>query len=116
MEKPVLAMTWRVFSNHILILATLSLNPSVRVRDMARRLGMSERQVAFIIAELRSQGLVSSERQGRRNHYTVHMEAPMPQPGFAGRSLGDILQPILCIIEATRRRLAEAATQGAPQE
>ena len=108
-------MTWRVFSNHILILATLALNPSVRVRDTARRLGLSERQVAFIIAELRSQGLVSSERQGRRNHYTVHMEAPMPQPGFAGRSLGDILQPILCIFEATRRRFAAEATQGAPQ-
>jgi len=109
-------MTWRVFSNHILILAALHLNPSVRVRDMARRLELSERQVAFIIAELRSQGLVSSERRGRRNHYTVHMEAPMPQPGFADRSLGDILQPILRIIEATRRRLAAAATQGAPQE
>jgi DNA-binding transcriptional ArsR family regulator len=111
-----LAMTWRVFSNHILILATLTLTPSVRVRDMAGRLGLSERQVAFIIAELRSQGLISSERQGRRNHYTVHMEAPMPQPIFADRSLGDVLQPILRIIEATRRRLAAAATQGVLQE
>jgi DNA-binding transcriptional ArsR family regulator len=108
-------MTWRVFSNHILILATLALSPSVRVRDVARRLGMSERQVAFIIAELRSQGLISSERRGRRNHYTVHMEAPMPQPGFAGRSLGDILQPIVCIFEATRRRLAVEAAQDTLQ-
>lgn len=105
-------MTWRVFSNHILILATLASNPSVRMRDMARRLELSERQVAFIVAELRSQGLISSERQGRRNHYSVHMEAPMPLPGFDGCPLGDVLQPILRIFEAGRRRTKASAVRG----
>ena len=100
-------MTWRVFSNHVLVLAALASNPSVRMRDMARRLELSERQVAFIIAELRSQGLISSERRGRRNHYAVHMEAPIPLPSLDGCRLGDVLQPILRILEAGRRR-AEA--------
>ena len=105
-------MTWRVFSNHILILATLASNHSVRMRDMARRLELSERQVAFIIAELRSQGLISSERRGRRNHYSVHMEAPMPQPGFDGCRLGDVLQPILRVFEAGRRRAEARPPRG----
>jgi DNA-binding transcriptional ArsR family regulator len=109
-------MAWRVFSNHILILATLASSPSVRMRDMARRLELSERQVAFIIAELRSQGLISSERRGRRNYYAVHMEAPMPQPGFAGRCLGEILQPILRIFEAARSRADARTTQGTPRQ
>jgi hypothetical protein len=106
-------MTWRVFSSHILILAMLASNPSVRMRDMARVLELSERQVAFITAELRSQGLISSERRGRRNHYAVHMEAPMPQPGFNGCRLADVLQPVLRVLEAGRRRAEARAPQGA---
>ena len=74
-EKP-----WTFLSNHAHVLICIVRDPHVRMRDLASQIGITERAVQRIVAELRDAGYVSFERQGRRNHYEVHTDLPMRHP------------------------------------
>jgi predicted ArsR family transcriptional regulator len=68
---------WDLLSNHGKVLVCLSRDPEVRIRDLAKRVGIKERAVQRILAELRADGLVASTRVGRRNRYQIDRARPM---------------------------------------
>ena len=74
-EKP-----WTFLSNHAHVLICIVRDPHVRMRDLASQIGITERAVQRIVAELRDAGYLSLERRGRRNHYEVHTHLPMRHP------------------------------------
>jgi len=58
-------------TNHAHILIYLAQNSSVRIRDLAMEVGITERAVQHIILELESEGYLERLRNGRRNLYRV---------------------------------------------
>jgi hypothetical protein len=44
---------------------------------MAQSLGLTERRLADIIKNLAASGLLEVSRRGRRNYYTLNLEAPI---------------------------------------
>jgi DNA-binding IclR family transcriptional regulator len=62
---------WTLLSNHGKVLVCVAREPRVRVSEIAEMVGIKERAVQRILAELRDEGLVSSTRDGRRNRYSV---------------------------------------------
>ncbi len=50
------------------------------MRDVAMKVGITERAVQHIIAELEEAGYVSRTRDGRNNRYTIHTELPLRHP------------------------------------
>ena len=52
-------------------------DPTVRLRDIASTLDITERAAQRIVTELVEEGYLSRKREGRRNVYTVHPEQPM---------------------------------------
>jgi predicted transcriptional regulator len=82
---------WELLSNHGKVLVCLARDPDVRVSDIARMVGIKERAVQRILAELREDGLVTSIRSGRRNSYRINRSRPEP---WAEAPVGKLLDAL----------------------
>jgi DNA-binding MarR family transcriptional regulator len=62
---------WTVLTNHGRVLSLVAADPDVRVRDIAAILGITERTVLRVIADLEQSGHLAHERVGTRNRYVI---------------------------------------------
>jgi DNA-binding MarR family transcriptional regulator len=67
--------TWGFFTNHLLTLLEIAGGNSTTVREMAMRANMTERAVVSIVKQLDDEGIISKNREGRRNSYDIDFEA-----------------------------------------
>ena len=79
-KAPSFANTWTFMTNHAHVILCIAEHPRSRTRDLATRVGITERAVQRIIAELEAAGYLSHDREGRNNHYTVHTDLPLRHP------------------------------------
>ncbi len=86
---------WTFLSNHGHVLVSLAADPDARVRDIAERVGITERAVQMIVADLEAAGHVVRERVGRRNRYAVSREGRFRHPLEAHVRTGDFLALVL---------------------
>src|SRR5580692_9267216 len=88
------APSWNFLTNHAQVLVCIANDPGVRLREIAERVGITERAVHRIVGELGNAGYVTRERTGRRNQYTIQPDVPMHDPIARGRdqSVGQLLQ------------------------
>lgn len=82
---------WTFLTNHAHVLLAIARDPTVRLRDVADSVGITERATQAIVADLEAAGYLSHERVGRRNHYTVNPDGHFRHPAEAGRRIGDLL-------------------------
>lgn len=82
---------WTFLSNHGHVLVSLAADPAARIRDIADRVGITERAVQMILADLEEAGYVVRERVGRRNHYTVVDRSRFRHPLEEHVRVGDFL-------------------------
>lgn len=85
---------WTFLSNHGHVMICLARDPDARLRDIARDVGITERAVQGIVADLVRDGYIDKERTGRRNHYELHPEMPMRHPLESDHLLGELLAAI----------------------
>ncbi len=86
---------WTVFSNHGMVLFYVAANPSATLRAISDALGITERQVARIVKDLAEVAMISVERRGARNVYTVNPEAHLRHPTLAHVPLGPIITALM---------------------
>jgi DNA-binding MarR family transcriptional regulator len=86
--------TWTFLTNHAQVLLCLAEMPDIRMRDVAERVGITERATQRILAELIEAGYVRSERVGRRNHYTVDRQHAMRHTAQLGHEVGALLEAL----------------------
>ena len=84
--------SWTFLSNHAHVLIALAKDPTLRVRDLAILVGVTERAIAGILADLEAAEVLVRERNGRRNVYTVNANAPLRHPVEGHRKVRDILR------------------------
>lgn len=82
---------WSFLTNHAQVLVCISHDPEIRLREIGDAVGITERAAHRIVVELATAGYISRERQGRRNHYTIEPDLPLPDPLARGRKVGDLL-------------------------
>ncbi len=82
---------WTFFSNHAHVIFVLAQDPELRLRDVAARVGITERAVQRIVSELSEGGFLSVQRAGRRNRYIIHAEQPLRHPVEADHTLRDLI-------------------------
>ena len=68
---------WTFLSNHSHVLICISEDNSARSRDIAARVGITERAIHRIVTELCDAGYVTKMRDGRRNRYALHLNLPL---------------------------------------
>lgn len=83
---------WTFFSNHAHVLVYLHEDGQARVRDVAEAVGITQRAVLKIIADLETEGLIERSREGRRNRYTLHLDAPLRHPLEAHRTVRELME------------------------
>ncbi len=82
---------WTFLSNHAHVMIVLARDPTVRVREMAVLVGITERAVQRIIADLVDRGVIRRHRVGRRNHYQLNWEFPLRHPLERHHTIGELL-------------------------
>ena len=88
-------MQWTFLTNHSHVLVLLFRNPSVVLREVALQVGVTERAVQRIVADLEAGGIIEREKIGRQNHYRIRVEQPLRHPIESHRTIGDLLA-LLC--------------------
>jgi hypothetical protein len=78
-------------TNHAQVLFCLLQDPTVRLRDVADRVGITERATQSIVADLVTEGYVSRTRVGRRNTYQVHIDAPLRRDDATPLTVGGLM-------------------------
>ena len=86
--------TWTFLTNHAQVLLCLAEEPDIRLRDVAERVGITERATQRIVAELVDSGYVKSVRTGRRNSYTVDRDHAMRHTAQLGYEIGVLLEAL----------------------
>ena len=88
-EQPV--ARWTFLTNHSHVLILISRNPSVVLRQVALQVGITERAVQRIIADLEEAGIIEREKVGRQNHYRIMAEQPLRHSVESHRTIADLL-------------------------
>lgn len=61
----------RFLTSNAEVLLCISSDPEIRIRDLARQIGITERRAQGVVSELVKTGYLTRERIGRRNRYRV---------------------------------------------
>jgi predicted ArsR family transcriptional regulator len=81
----------RFLTSHGRVLLCIARDPGVRLRDVAARLGITERSAHAIVGDLVATGYVVKHKHGRRNRYQIQAHMPLPEPASQEPAIGDVL-------------------------
>lgn len=89
---PARERAWSLLSNHGLVFVVIARDPQARVRDIADRVGITERAAHRIVADLCAEGFISRTRVGRRTVYQVHPDKHFRHPALRAQAIGSLLE------------------------
>jgi len=84
--------TWTFLSNHAHVMICLAVAPELRLREIAARVGITDRAVQKILADLESERLLTRKREGRCNRYALHLDQPLRHAVEAHRSVRELIE------------------------
>jgi DNA-binding IclR family transcriptional regulator len=82
---------WSFLTNHARVLLCLAHDPGVRLRDIAARVGITERSGYGILTDLAEAGYLVKQKDGRRNRYQIQAHLPLPDSASRERNIGEVL-------------------------
>jgi len=85
---------WTFLTNYTHLLVCLNRDPSLRIRDLADAVGITERAVQTLLNELVEEGVLKRSREGRRNSYRVNRRTKLRHPLESSRTLGELLDMV----------------------
>jgi DNA-binding transcriptional ArsR family regulator len=86
-----MATSWTFLTNHARVLLCISRDPGIRLRDIADRIGITERSAYGIVQDLTEAGYIIKQKDGRRNRYRIEADLPLPEPSSQERTVGEVL-------------------------
>lgn len=86
------ATGWTFLTNHAHVLLCIAQDPEVRLRDVAVRVGITERAVQRIVTDLENAGYLTVSKEGRRNRYQVNDDRPLRHPSERHRTVAALIE------------------------
>ena len=83
---------WTFLTNHAHVLLCIAEDTETRLRDVAGKVGITERAAQRIVADLVEGGYLTRSRVGRRNQYMVHQQLKFRHPIENGTEIGALLR------------------------
>jgi Winged helix-turn-helix DNA-binding len=96
--------SWLVLTNYGNVLLCVARDPTIRISELADRVGIGERAAQKIIGDLVRDGYLVRIKEGRRNRYEVNRGANLRHPLFGRLEIGPLLDVLR---DASTPRLAE---------
>ncbi len=91
---------WTFLTNYGHVLLCIAADPEIRMKDVAVKVGITERATQRIVADLLSEGYLSSQKKGRRNYYKVNGGLPLRHPVERHNEIGKLL----LLVDGSARR------------
>ena len=85
---------WTFLANHAHVLVCIDRDPTATMRGIAGQVGITERAVQRIVADLVEDGYLERRREGRRNAYAIHRDRPLRHPLEESTSVDALLHLI----------------------
>lgn len=89
------ASDWSFFSNYAHVLVCLAENPHARLRDLAERVGITERTAQRLVTHLEQGGILKRVKTGRRNRYVIDNRKHLRHPIESHCTIGKLLATIV---------------------
>ncbi len=80
-----------LLTNHAHVLVCVTRDPTMRLREIADCVGITERAAHRIVCELESAGYLTRHREGRRNCYEIHADLPLRHDLERSTDVGTLL-------------------------
>jgi DNA-binding MarR family transcriptional regulator len=94
--------SWTLLTGHGHVLVEIARHPEARVRDISPVVGLTERSVQAIVADLEAEGYLTRTRTGRRVVYTVNRDSLFRHSAQDGHRIGPFLD--LLAVDGTEAR------------
>ncbi len=95
---------WTFLTNHAHVLICLGRYPNAVLREVAQRVGITERATQKIIKDLVDCEALQRHRQGRCNRYRINFASPLRHPLEKQHTVGELLAIFLTSEEMERGR------------
>jgi predicted DNA-binding transcriptional regulator YafY len=105
---------WMFISKHTLVLSLVAKNPRITAQELATTIGMTERQVRRVIADLYDSGYINKTRIGRGVKYRINPDLSLRHDTHAEIAIGDFLEALGWKRRKKRRTISQ--NDGAPSE
>lgn len=83
---------WNLMATHGIVLFYIAANPESTMRQMSEALSLTERRIAQVVRDLSEAGLLTVNRNGRRNSYSVNPNAGFRHPTLSHITLGKFVE------------------------
>jgi len=85
---------WTFLTNHALVLSFIAWHSMITARELATRIGITERAVRKIIADLDAEDYISKKKEGRRIRYSINRDQPLRHQTHREIAVGDFLKSL----------------------
>jgi hypothetical protein len=92
--------SWTLLTGHGHVLVEITCNLHARIRDISPVVGLTERTVQAIVADLEAAGYLTRTRIGRRTRYTVNPDSPFRHRAQEGLRVGALLDQLTAMADA----------------
>ena len=90
--KPETNGGWTFLTNHTHVLLCLFRTPEMTLREVAGLVGITERMVQRIVAELVGAEFLEVTKLGRQNTYKIRLDNALRHPLESHRTIGELLE------------------------
>jgi MarR family len=101
---------WTLLTGHGHVLVEIARNPQARIRDISPVVGLTERTVQAIVADLEAAGYLTRTRTGRRTRYTVNPDSEFRHSAQKGLRVGPLLALLTAMDSADTPETADPGT------
>ena len=85
---------WTFLTNHAHVLLCLAHGESLTARELGVRIGITERAIQVILADLTEGGYLKKTKDGRRNLYAVNPKGRLRHPLEAHHTVGELISAL----------------------
>ncbi len=85
---------WAFITKHAVTLSLIAKHPRITALEMGIAIGLTERAVRKIVADLYAAGYIKKKREGRGVRYRINSDIPMRHETHRDVAIGDFLAPL----------------------
>ncbi len=85
---------WTFLTNHGHVLLCLAREEPLTARELAARIGITERAVQAILTDLTDDGYLAKSKDGRRNIYRVNAHGRLRHPLESHHTVADLVEAL----------------------
>jgi DNA-binding transcriptional ArsR family regulator len=82
---------WTFITKHAVVLSLVAKHPRITARELGTALGVTERAIRKVIADLYAAGYIGKKREGRGVRYRINPALSLRQDSHREVDIGDLL-------------------------